>query len=127
MYPPEFLIPFKLLGWKSFPVEEVEYSTILFVPSIFQGFERSLHCLFNQLGTVEPNPKIHDKPHRFDTVSRIDRSALEGVRKRSVTVYIFNDQSSQFRTEKHLHHFMNALFDDFFQELFLEKMFNLHR
>lgn len=79
MYPPEFLIPFKLLGWKSFSVHKIEYSTILFIPTIFQCFQCGLNCFLYQPWTVESYTKIHDKPHRFDTVSRIDRSALESV------------------------------------------------
>src|SRR5690554_573209 len=98
MDPPEFLIPLQLLGRRSLSVHKIEDSAILLVPTVLNHFNCCLYRLLDELWTVESLAQIHDEPHRFDGMSRIDQSSVEGVGERTVLIDILHDDSTQFGT-----------------------------
>jgi len=126
MHPPQFLIPLELLRRVTLAVEKVVDAAELGVPAEVEGSQHDLDRSLGQGGLAQPHRQVHDEPHRFDSVARIEQAAFERVAARSVRLHIFADEA-RFLIVKHIHHFVNAIGDRSLHQFALEEVFQLQR
>ena len=77
VHPPQLLVPFELLLGMPQTVHEVEAAAVLFVPAVFDRPQGDFDGAVDQIAPAEPYAHVHDEPHGFERVARIDRATLE--------------------------------------------------
>ena len=126
MNPPQFLIPFQLLGGTSFTIHEIVDTAKFFVPTIIKHRQSYILRLFNQIRTVQTFPKIHNEPHSLDIMARSNLASFERIGKFSICQNILYNNASKFRTIENFHNFMNAYFHRLFQTTLIQQMLYFH-
>ena len=105
-------------------VHKVEYTTILLVPSILNFLQTDVHRLPDEFRTLQTLTEVHDKPHGFDGMTRIELPTVEAVNKVAVIAQRFNNKT-ELRTIEHIHDFVEAIADGFLQEIRRNERFHL--
>ena len=78
-----------------------------------------------ELRSVQPFAQIHDKPHRFDSMTGSHLTTFEAIHQITVHIDILNNDAPQVRTIKDIHHFMDTGFHRLFQIAGIQEMFDL--
>ena len=120
MHPPKFLIPFQLLRWTTVTVHEIIGTSVFLVPAIIKYCKGGLFGFLYQFRTVQTFAQIHDKPHRFNGMARSYLTTFKAVNQTTVYIYIFNNDTSEFRTVKNFHYFVDASFHCFPQIVLIQ-------
>ena len=123
VYPPKLLVPFQLLARTAEAIHEVEDAAVVLVPSVFCFVDGDFHRFFNQFRTVEALSEVHDEPHGFDGMARIEQTSVEAVDELAVGAEMLDDES-EFGAIEHVHHFVDAGVDGALQEIRFEERFD---
>ena len=121
--PPEFLVPFELLARMAEAVHEIEDAAVLLVPSVVGLVEGGVNGFLNEVLTAEALAEVHDKPHGFNGVARIEKASVEAVNKFVVGREVFHDEA-QFGTVENVHDLVNARVDGLLHEGRVEQRFD---
>ena len=79
MDPPEFLVPFQLLGRVALRIKKVENPPELVVPSKLEGPQDDIDRPFHSRPVLSAFGNIHDEPHGLGAVAGIDQAAFKAV------------------------------------------------
>ena len=90
--PPKLLVPLELLKRSAQTIHEVEDAAVLLVPTVLSLAKGDVNGFVDKVLTTETLAEVHDEPHGFDGVTRIQEASLVAVHQLAVLAHMLHDE-----------------------------------